>query len=631
MAFLRAVWRFVMGVKDVLVLCFLLLFFIGLYGALSFTGGERPVKSHSGALVLDLDGVVVEQPDEVDPAELLFSSEAPTRQYRLRDIVQALEAAANDNDVKAIVLDLDGFMGGGQVALSRIGEALDRVRAVKKPVIAYATIYEGDSYQLAAHASEIWVNPLGGVLLAGPGGSSLYYKGLIDKLGINTHIYRVGTYKSAVEPFMRSDQSPEARDARQALADILWQNWQDEVKKARPQVALASYTQNPVAVAEAANGDMSTAAQAAKLVDKVGNRTAFESRIAEISGEAKDSGGPDFASIPFDDYVRKTEHKADGAIGVLTVAGEIVDGDGGSGMAGGDRIADQLRQALDEKDLKALVVRVDSPGGSVTASEQIREAILTAKTKGLPVVTSMGNVAASGGYWISTASDRILAEPSTITGSIGVFGIIPSFEGMLDKIGVNADGVKTTPLSGEPDLAGGLSDDFNRIMQLGVEDTYRRFLNYVGKARNMPPEKVDEIAQGRVWAGGTARQLGLVDQFGGIEDAIAEAAKLAKLDPAKAKPYYIEPKPDPFTQFLTELMTPKSARVRGKDILARHAARQQAQLKQIMADMQMLASSGSVQAYCLECRAHVPTSANISRTDGDTGIATWLTAILERK
>ena len=631
MAFLKAVWRFVMGVKDILVLCFLLLFFIGLYGILSFTGGERPVKSHSGALVLDLDGVVVEQPDEVDPAALLFSSEAPARQYRLRDIVQAVEAAAKDNDVKAVVLDLDGFMGGGQVALSRIGEALDKVRAAKKPVIAYATIYDGDGYQLAAHASEIWLNSLGGVMLAGPGGSGLYYKGLIDKLGITAHIYRVGTYKSAVEPFMRSDQSPEAREARQALADILWQNWQDEVKKARPQAALASYAQNPVAVAEAAKGDMSTAAQAAKLVDKVGNRIAFEQHVMEIAGEAKDDGGPDFASIPLDDYVNKTKHKADGTIGVLTVAGEIVDGDGGPGLAAGDRIADQLKQALDEKDLKALVVRVDSPGGSVTASEQIRDAILAAKAKGLPVVTSMGNVAASGGYWISTASDRIIAEPSTITGSIGVFGIIPSFEGMLAKIGVNADGVKTTPLSGEPDLAGGLSDDFNRIMQLGVEDTYRRFLGYVGKARNMPPEKVDGIAQGRVWAGGTARQLGLVDQFGGIEDAIAEAAKLAKLDPAKAAPYYIEPKPDPFTQFLAELLTPKSARASGRDILARQAAQQQAQLKQIMADMQMLASNGSVQAYCLECRAHMPASA-AARTPGqDMGIAPWLLTLLERR
>jgi protease-4 len=411
MTFLKAIWRIIMGVKDVLVLCFLLLFFGGLYAILSMAPGERPLHTHEGALLIDLNGSLVEQPQETDPFSALMGSDAPVYEYRLRDVVSALDAARTDAKVKAVVLNLDGFSGGGQVALMRVGKALDAVRAAKKPVLAYATLYTDDSYMLAAHASEVWLNPLGAVGLSGPGGSMPYFKGLIDKLGIVAHIYRVGTYKSAVEPFMLSAPSPEAKAASQALADTLWTNWQADVAKARPRAKIAAYAAAPVQSVEAAKGDLSQAAVSAGLIDKLGDERAFEDRVMALAGEAPSmQEGPAFAAITLADYARAHRNAPDGQIGVVTVAGDIMDGEAGPGTAGGESIAALIDDALENDDLKALVVRIDSPGGSVLASEQIRTALAAARAKGIPVVASMGNVAASGGYWIATAADRIVAE-----------------------------------------------------------------------------------------------------------------------------------------------------------------------------------------------------------------------------
>ncbi|MEW6625426.1 MAG: signal peptide peptidase SppA [Pseudomonadota bacterium] len=604
MAFVKGAWRILVAIKDGLVLLFLLLFFGALYAALSYS--PKPAKSvSSGALLLDLDGTVVEQPAEISPTALLSGSAPEAKEYRLSDIVAALEAAKGDAKVKAVVLNLDGFLGGGQVAMTRIGAALDAVRAAKKPVLAYATLYTDDSYQLAAHASEVWSDPLGGVAILGRGGSNLYYKGLIDKLGVNTHVYRVGTYKSFVEPFTRSEQSPEARQANQALADALWQNWQDDVHTARPRARIAAYAGDPAAAARAANGDIAKAALAAGLVDKLGDESAFGEHVAEIAGDATGDKAGSFAAIDLRAYVKARAPANDGQIGVLTVAGDIVDGEAGPGTAGGDTISDLLLTALDQRNLKALVVRVDSPGGSVMASERIRSAIMQAKEDGLPVVVSMGNVAASGGYWVSTPGDVIFAEPETITGSIGVFGILPSFEGTLAKMGITTDGVRTTPLSGQPDIAGGTTPEFDQIMQLGVEDIYRRFVGLVARARNKTPQQIDAIAQGRVWDGGTARQIGLVDRFGGLEDAIAEAARRAKLDPAKARAYRIEKAPDPWTEWLEALAERESDDATApRDMLARQAWAQRGWALQAVSDVRALVSGAGVRADCLECRGY---------------------------
>lgn len=612
MAFVKGAWRILVGIKDALALLFLLLFFGLLYAALTYT--PKPLQSvSSGALLLDLKGTVVEQPSEENNFALLSGGHDGAREYRLRDVVQAIEAGTKDGKVKAIVLNLDGFAGGGRVALSRIGAALDAARAAKKPVFAFATAYEDAGYQLASHASEIWVNPIGGVMLTGPGGTQLYYKGLMDKLGVSAHIYRVGTYKSFVEPYIRANQSDAAREANMALAGAIWHNWLDEVQKARPAAKLAQYVGNPVAAVAAQHGDVARAALAAGLVDKLGDEAEFGARVAAIAGEGKDSKAGSFATIPLRSYARA--HPVDtsgGQIGVVTIAGDIVDGEAGPGTAAGDTISDLIRAALAKKNLKALVVRVDSPGGSVLASEKIRGAILDAKKKGLPVVASMGNVAASGGYWVSSAADRILAEPSTITGSIGVFGILPSFEGTLAKIGITTDGVKTTPLSGEPNVAGGISKEFDTLAQAGVEDIYRRFLTLVATSRHMPVDKVDSIAQGRVWDGGTARQIGLVDRFGGLEDAIAEAARMAKLDPATAKPVFIEKTPDWFTLMIEQYADSQSGgdeAAMPRDWLSRQAWMQRQWALQAVSDARAMMQGSAIRASCLECRAMLPVRA----------------------
>ncbi|MBH1993197.1 MAG: signal peptide peptidase SppA [Sphingomonadaceae bacterium] len=605
MAFVKGAWRILVAIKDGLVLLFLLLFFGLLYAALSWS--PKPTNAvTTGALLLDLDGSIVEQPAEIGAMALLSGSAPGAKEYRLSDVVAALDAARTDAKVKAVVLNLDGFTGGGQVAIARVGKALDAVRAAKKPVLTFATLYTDDSYQLAAHASEAWSDPLGGVAIMGRGGSNLYYKGLIEKLGVNTHVYRVGTYKSFVEPFTRTDQSPEAKQANQALAGALWQNWQDDVAKARPKAKIAAYAADPVAAARAANGNMAKAALDAGLVDKLGDEAAFGARVAEIAGEASGDKSNDFAAIDFATYVKARKPANDGQIGVLTVAGDIVDGEAGPGTAAGDTISDLLLTALDEKNLKALVVRVDSPGGSVMASEKIRSAILQAKSAGLPVVVSMGNVAASGGYWVSTPADMIFAEPDTITGSIGVFGIIPSFEGTLAKMGVTTDGVRTTPLSGQPDVTGGTSPEFDQIMQMGVEDIYRRFVGIVAQSRHKSPQQIDAIAQGRVWDGGTARQIGLVDRFGGLEDAIAEAARRAKIDPAKARTYQIEKKPDQWAQWVQELAADRDQEQANapRDMLARQSWIQRGWAMQAITDVKALVMGAGVRADCLECRGY---------------------------
>lgn len=524
MRFVRGVWHLLVGIKDALVLIFMLLFFGLLYAILS----HRPAPVGEGVLDLALKGSVVEQPSESDPLSTLGGNAGP-RQYSLRQLRAAILAAKDDSRVKAIALDLDSFAGGGQAALHDVGAALDEVRRAKKPVIAYATAYTDDSYQLAAHASEVWLNPLGTVALAGPGGTNLYYKGLFDKLGVTANVYRVGAFKSAVEPYIRSDMSPEARENAQALAGNLLEAWREDVKTARPKAAIDPYLQDMAAVVTAAGGDFARAALRAGLVDRVGERQQYEARLAQLGGATeRERGGYKHIALPA--YVSdKVRDDNNGPIGVVTVAGTIVDGKAPLGTAGGDSIANVIEKGVRSGKLKALVVRIDSPGGSVTGSERIRQALLAAKAKGIPVVASMGNVAASGGYWVATAASHVVAQPSTITGSIGVFAVLPSFQGTLQKLGVGADGVKTTPQSGEPDLLRGPSPQANQLLQMGVNSIYARFLGIVAQARGKTPAQVNEIAGGRVWAGGPAKQLGLVDSFGGMDEAVARAAQLAKL------------------------------------------------------------------------------------------------------
>ena len=599
MKFVRAIWKLLVGIKDALVLLFMLLFFGMIYAGLS----ARPAAVRDGVLDLSLKGTLVEQPARRQWSDV--ASGGRIQEYRLRDLVAALDAARDDSRVKAVALDLDSFTGGGQTAIGDLAEAVRRVRGAGKPVVAYSTGYTNDSYQLASAASEIWLNPLGAVAIAGPGGSNLYYKGLLDKLGVTANVYRVGTYKSAVEPFIRNDMSPEAKENYLALDRAELDSWRTSVLKARPKAKVDLFLQDMNGAVSAAGGDMAKAALAGGLVDRIGDQQQFEARLAQLGGESSsDPGG--YSRIKLGSYLSdKVDRSPKGPIGVVTIAGMIVDGKAGLGSAGGDTIANEIEDGV-QKGIKALVVRVDSPGGSVLASERIRTALLDAKAHKIPIVVSMGSVAASGGYWVATPADYIYAEPSTITGSIGVFGVLPSFQGTLQKLGVGADGVKSTPLAGEPDLLKGPSPEVNQLLQTGVEAMYARFVNLVAEARHKTPQQVDQIAQGRVWDGGAAHQLGLVDGFGGMSEAIGKAAQLANLGDERGV-RYLEPTRgfrDTLIDTLSSEQTDDSAVP--QDAFALIAGQPQRQLVSAITEVRSILSGPSIQARCLECPAVAP-------------------------
>ncbi|MET4132820.1 protease-4 [Porphyrobacter sp. MBR-155] len=616
MSFVGKVWKVLVGIKDALVLMFMLLFFVALFGILS--ARPSPGQVRDGALLIELSGVVVEEKSAIDPIAALLSGSAPIEEYRARDLVRALDAAASDDRIKAVVFDLTTFLGGGQVHLTEIGEAMDRVRKTKKPVLTYALGYADDHLLLAAHASEVWLDPQGLAVISGPGGSNLYYAGLLEKLSVNARVYRAGDFKSAVEPYSRSSMSDEARANVGGVYSALWEEWQANVKKARPKLALARVTSDPVGWIDSAGGDLAKAALSAGLVDKLGDRAAFGARVAEIAGKDTWSKKPgSFAASDLGAFLAAVGADTAGkAIGVVTIAGDIVDGEAGPGVAGGTRIADILDEALDD-DLAALVVRVDSPGGSVTASEEIRRAIQRHRDRKIPVAVSFANIAASGGYWVSMSSDRIFAQPETITGSIGVFAVVPTFEQSAARLGVTADGVRTTPLSGQPDFIAGFSPEMDAILQASIGGSYTDFLNLVSKARKMPVDKVDAIAGGRVWDGGTARQLGLVDEFGGLQDALAWAAAKAGAKEGEWHPVFLGDKAENYDSLIRQLVTSNAAKApvtQGGDMFALTARRNGDLAARLTRDAQRLLGTGGIQAYCLECPESVSAPSRREKT-----------------
>ena len=612
MSFIGKAWKVIVGIKDALVLIFMLLFFLALFSILS--ASPNPGQVRDGALYIDLSGFVVEERSKVDPLSTLLSGQAPPVEHQARDLVRALDAAAADDRIKAVVIDMSAFVGGGQVHLQAIGEAMDRVRRTEKPVLTYAIGYGDDQMHLAAHASEVWVDPLGGALIAGPGGTNLYYAELLDQLNINTRVYRVGEFKSAVEPYLLNGPSDAARENLASLYGAMWEEWQANVSKARPALELARVTSDPVAWIEASSGDLAKAALDAGLVDHLGDRVEFGTRVAEIAGaDAWDETPGSYASsdlAPFLADVGPGTGSSSNNIAVVTVAGVIVDGNAGPGSAGGTRIADLLDETLKDDGIKGLVVRVDSPGGSVLASEEIRRAVERYRAKDIPVAISFANVAASGGYWVATAGDRIFAQPETITGSIGVFAVLPTFEDAAAEIGVTADGYRTTPLSGQPDLIAGLSPEVDAILQAGVNDTYADFLTRVAEARGMSVEAVDTIAQGRVWDGGTAHQNKLVDQFGGLEEALNWVANEAGLESDDWSARFLGSAPANYDSLIRQLVTSAAAPLvrsapqdRGGDLFAMAARQRSVLMGQLTRDAQRLAGSQGIQAYCLECPA----------------------------
>jgi protease-4 len=434
----------------------------------------------------------------------------------------------------------------------------------------------------------------------------------MDKLGITANVYRVGTYKAAVEPFTRSDMSPEAKQNAQALGGALLESWREEVLKNRPKAKVDDYMRDPVAALKEGGGDLGKSAIDYGLVDKIGTHQEFEARLAELGGKDSTSVGG-YKQIKLPAYISDTsKENSSGSIGVVTIAGTIVDGKAPAGTAGGDTISNLINQAVASGDLKALVVRVDSPGGSVLASERIRQAILNAKRHKLPVVVSMGSVAASGGYWVSTPGDFIYAEPSTITGSIGVFGILPSFQGTLQKLGIGTDGIKTTPLSGEPNLLTGPSPEASQLLQAGVDSIYQRFLGIVAASRHRQPAQIDAIAQGRVWDGGTARQLGLVDAFGGLHEAIDKAGTMANVSNPQDEVRYLE-RPTSLQERLIEFLAGDRASDQPVDDDAFAALAPDPKIADALVELRSVLTGSRIQVRCLECPPVAP--ARISKAD----------------
>jgi len=632
MSFIGKAWKVIVGIKDALVLIFMLLFFLALFAVLSAT--PNPGQVREGALYIDLSGTVVEERSQIDPIAALISREAPIAEYQARDLVRALDNAASDDRIEAVVIDLTTFLGGGQVHLQAIGEAMDRVRQADKPVLTYGIGYGDDHMHLAAHSSEVWLDPLGGAIIAGPGGTNLYYANLLENLNINARVYRVGEFKSAVEPYLVNEPSEAARENLAALYGALWEEYQANVTTARPQLQLDRVTSDPVAYVENAGGDLAIAAREAGLVDRLGSRIEFGERVAEIVGEDDWDDRPgSFAKSDFLPYLADigpgplSVSGTDNAIAVVTVAGSIVDGNAGPGTAGGTRIADLLNEALAD-DPKGLVVRIDSSGGSVLAAEEIRRAVDRYRARDLPVAVSFANVAASGGYWIATAGDRIFAQPESITGSIGVFAVLPTFENAAAEIGVNAAGYRTTPLSGQPDIVAGLTPEVDTILQATVADTYSDFLERVSEARGLSPERVDRIAQGRVWDGGSARQLDLVDQFGGLETALEWVAGQANLEEGDWNAVFLGTSETSYDSLIRQLVFDSTANpeeARAGDLFAMAARQREGLLARVLSDARRLAGAQGVQAYCLECPIEVH-SPRIRARNADFAdlIAGWL-------
>ena len=615
---LGLIWRIIVGIKDLLVLALLAIFFIAISAALS---GSSPARvPDGGALVVSLDGPIVDQGSETSPFDTVSGNVASEAQ--LRDIVRGIDRAAGDSRIKALVLDLDLFAGGGQANITAVADAITRFRKSGKPVHAWATAYSDDSWLLAAGASRIWLNPLGGVIFTGPGGSQLYFARALEKLQIDVNVFRVGTYKSFVEPYTRASASPEAKAADQALASSLWNSWLSDVKRLRPSADVPSFiAQLPQRLGQV-GGDSARAALNAKLVDQLASRDDFDAAMVKLVGAGDLDFWGHFAGVSLTDYLSATsgqDKNSGDAVGVVYVSGNIVDGEAPRGTAGSTTIRQALETALDENPgIKALVVRIDSGGGSVTASEEIRAALISAKADGLPVVASFGPVAASGGYWVGTAADEIFAQPSTITGSIGVFAILPSFPRALNDLGINSDGVKTTPYSGEPDVIAGLSPEVRQVLQMGVENTYQRFIGLVAQARKLPVAEVDRIAQGRVWAGTEAQRLKLVDQMGGLDAAIAAAARKAGIK-GEARVIDIE-KPEPAWAKALKSFSASETEQEARDPWARLLLASRQRLLGSMADFAFLASGrgATMQAACLECAAAGSPRPAAARASADT-------------
>lgn len=554
---MRTLWRFIAGffkwtwrvlnfVREmVLNLFFIFLVLVGVGIWMQIGNGSNSEQTARGALLLDISGVIVDKPSTNHRLgalgrQLFGASSDRLQENSLFDIVNAIRQAKDDRNITGIVLDLKNFTGADQPSMRYIGKALREFRDSGKPVFAVGENYNQGQYYLASFANKIWLSPQGQVDLHGFATNGLYYKTLLDKLKVSTHVFRVGTYKSAVEPFIRDDMSPAAREADSRWIGELWQNYLHTVSANR-QISPQQLFPGAQAIIDgltSVGGDTAKYALDHKLVDALASSADVEKALTKQFGWSKTENN--YRAISYYDYSLKTPADTGGTIAVIFANGAIMDGEETPGNVGGDTTASQIRDARLDPKVKAIVLRVNSPGGSVNASEVIRAELAAARAAGKPVVVSMGGMAASGGYWISTPANYIVASPSTLTGSIGIFGVINTVENSLSSIGVHSDGVSTSPLA-DISMTKALSPEVQQMMQLSIEYGYKRFITLVADARKRTPEQIDKIAQGHVWTGEDAKANGLVDSLGDFDDAVAKAAELAKLKQWHLDYYQDEP------------------------------------------------------------------------------------------
>jgi len=537
MNFLRSIlyglWRGLDALRRFLHLVVLLVIFGFVVGALR---GSVPTVPLKAALLVAPEGRIVEQ-ESGDPLERAVQQARGQghAETLLWDLTDSIRAAAKDKRIAVLALDLEKLDGAGQPTLEELARALHEFRATGKKVVAYGNEITQERYYLAAQADEIYLDPMGFVLIDGYARYRMFFKEALDKLGVDINVFRVGAYKSAVEEYTRTDMSPEDKQESNAYLGALWTSYQEAVTRARklPRDALSKYVNTLAKTVPAAAGNAPQVALEAGLITGIKTRIEFEKRIIDVVGQDDTSGS--FKSVNTSDYVRVAHAEmkihADGKprVGVIVAAGEILDGDQPAGTVGGESTARLIRQARLDRNIRAVVLRVDSPGGSVMASEEIYRELLAMRTAGKPVIVSMSTLAASGGYYISAPADEIWASPATLTGSIGIFAIIPTIDKTLGKVGVTVDGVGTTPLAGQLRIDRPMSDDSRALLQSQISRGYEEFLARVSMGRKKSRDQIDAIAQGRVWAGVDAKRLGLVDQLGSFEDAARSAARHAKL------------------------------------------------------------------------------------------------------
>ncbi len=591
------------ALMNTLFIVFLIIFIVAIGSS-----APKPLPD-TFALRLAPTGLLVDQRSYIDPTSLLLSDEDPEENETLvSDIVEAINKAAKDKRVNLLVLEPGRLLGGGISKMDEIGQALENFKSAGKKIIAVSDNYSQDQYYLASFANEIYLHEMGMIEITGYSRYMNYYKTALDKLGVTIHAFRSGKYKDYLEPYLRDDMSAESREHNAQWINELWGNYTGKIESRRklPPGSINDYVNNIDAHMALTTGNSAQLALEKALVDKMVSRQDMEKMLVEQAGKSKD--GNWYNGVGVKSYladIRKHPTLDKNKVAVVVASGSIVDGYQPDGSIGSESMLELLRQVRDDKSIKALVIRIDSGGGSAFASEIIRSEIIALREKKIPIYISMGTVAASGGYWIATAGDKIWAQPTTITGSIGVFGAFPTLEKSLQKIGINTDGVGTTELAGTMRLDRPLSEKASKVVQMGVDHIYQRFITLVADARKQEVSAIDEIAQGHVWTGNKAKEIGLVDELGTLKDVIVAIAQAANLSSYQVE--FVQRPLSPKEELLRSLTGGQAGMLAPTSLLEKFTSlnvlNNLAPTLKPLSDLQRMNDPQGIYVQCLDCVA----------------------------